>query len=384
MYASSGSQPTVSSVSDNKSETWVACSGCSNTTGATIATYYVLSSTAAVTSITVNASKNVTVWDIHFQELSDGGVTAYVDNSGKVSDAACNSCAGVSLSLYGTSDAIIQYAYPSNAITAISGGAGYTAFFDEDWNGAAAAGAMNTNVGTAPTWTQSGGSATIIGSAIAFTAPSGPSFVQACGNINASSTTTNTCTMSTAVTAGHTLVKLSTYYGTNTITVDGDSGSVTTVLSNTELGTSGWWNTVQVICSASGGETVIGDTLASATSVPVVEVVELFGAPSSGCVDTSNTAALGSSTTPTSNSITPAANSEMILGLIPFQHSTAPTITAGTNVSWTIPTGGVVYSASNGYSEAVEYYSQPTAASIDATATLSVSSSWGAFILAIK
>jgi hypothetical protein len=84
---------------------------------------------------------------------SSSGFTASVAVSG-------GHCAGKTLTLTGTDDVLVQFAIPSNSITAVS--AGWTTDATPV-DGMGYAYKLNTNSGTAPSWTDTSGTCTVAG-----------------------------------------------------------------------------------------------------------------------------------------------------------------------------------------------------------------------------
>ena len=149
--------------------TWALCpaSGCYQTdnNARTTDLAYCLSSTSGATTITVTRTTTTSAtWQAAVWELSFTGSSASLDTFGKRQQStATTSPAGVTLTLTGSNDAIIQIirtggttpsaiSAPYN-LHAGSGGAGW-------------AESINTVSGTAPTWTTGSGRAAL--SAIAF------------------------------------------------------------------------------------------------------------------------------------------------------------------------------------------------------------------------
>jgi hypothetical protein len=120
--------------------------------------YYIASATGGATSVTftwtlqsaVSATDNI---DIEFIELHRSSGTPVIDTTNNAVSASCSSCTAPTLTLSGTSDAIVQFIASPNAISSISGS--YTNPTDIDSTNVlgAFAGAMNQSSGTGPTWT---------------------------------------------------------------------------------------------------------------------------------------------------------------------------------------------------------------------------------------
>lgn len=195
--------------------------------------------------------------------------------------------------------------------------------------------------------------------------PSGgsPTLVQDCSfNSSSSSASSVTCTMGAAITAGNQLYACvsSSGAGPITITWSGDSGTFTADPgAGTAITSSVWGSTRNTTCvyvpSASGGGTTL--TATATLSYPQINAVEVHG----GVFDQSDNSVHGSGTTGTSGSITPTANNSLLIGFVAVESGT-PTFTAGTNVAWTLSAHPTVRSTT-------EYFTQTTAASVDAQMT---------------
>jgi len=193
--------------------------------------------------------------------------------------------------------------------------------------------------------------------------------------------------MSSAVTAGDTLVILTTTFGSKALTVSGDTGTVTSVVAQQQnVQFTSWYSSIQVVCSASGGETAIGNSYTGAIDHSSVIVMEFSGVPSSSCVDVSDTTANANSTSAVSNSITPTANNEMVVGVfVVLNASNVPTLTAGTNVAWTLPSATSLPSPTgNKAAGAMEYFGQTTASALTANLSISPNSEYQAMVVALK
>lgn len=134
--------------------TWtIPAGGQGSDAGAGVATSvaYVLNGlTSGCTTLTATASA---AGEIYFWEVHSTG-SAALDAVGAADiSVACTSCAGVTLTLTGTSDVIVQ-AISGNACSSVTGGP----FTTPTWsgfvsNGASAGSALNTSDATPPTWT---------------------------------------------------------------------------------------------------------------------------------------------------------------------------------------------------------------------------------------
>src|SRR5271166_9012 len=250
--STTGGGATLSSVSDNQTETWTQASSFTtqyNYSGSNWKTNldaYVLSSTAGVTTVTFKTTSNVANWSLEFTELASGGLTVYYDTANAVQDTTCTSCAGVGLTLSGSNDAILQVGNTTAAVSSISGGAGYGIIDIDTQTHAGYAIATNTNNGSAPTWTTTSGY--LAASAIAFTATAPPSlaFVESVGATTNGSTSTITNTL-----------------GTNTTSSNEDIGVAVFSAASTGCTTTG---TATVTDSASQTYTFIWGTFTTGTS----------------------------------------------------------------------------------------------------------------------
>lgn len=129
---------------------------------------YVLSSTAGATTITANLSAAPTsFYEIEVAEISFTGTSMAKDNSGNADDTTtCSPCSGVTLTLSGVNDIIIQSIVALNRATSITGG--YTLLTGTHFDGGYAF-LNNTITGTAPNWTLfMGGTGPAVVNAIAF------------------------------------------------------------------------------------------------------------------------------------------------------------------------------------------------------------------------
>lgn len=139
-------------------ETWTnpspTCAQWDATTGSGIACSYVLSATGGETSFTCTfSSAPGTFSSCGFIQWHYTGPSASFDTSGLKADTACTSCAGVTLTLSGSNDAIAQFGIPtSGSFTAITSPYSTNATMVD---GMLAASSLNTASGTAPTLTQS-------------------------------------------------------------------------------------------------------------------------------------------------------------------------------------------------------------------------------------
>lgn len=123
---------------------------------------YCTSSTSGVTSVTITSSVLAVNWSAEFIEAAWSGSTIAFDAAGATAITSnCSSCTGQALTLGGSSDLICQAINTStDTPSAISGGAGYTAFtidVDATYASSGYACAINTTNGGAPTWTITSG-----------------------------------------------------------------------------------------------------------------------------------------------------------------------------------------------------------------------------------
>ena len=154
---------TLSSVSGDG--TWTVCgASCRSVSSVTTTEMgYILSATGGATTITGTLSAT-SPWSAAVLEYSYTSGPISVDAQGhREQTTGTTSCAGVTLTLTGTNDVIVQIANPSGSISAVT--SPYTSPADFP-GGNGVAGSINTTSGTAPTWTQT--SSTDALSAIAF------------------------------------------------------------------------------------------------------------------------------------------------------------------------------------------------------------------------
>lgn len=164
---------TLNSVSGNINSTtgWTLCASCHFRDGTNwVEMAYTLSTQSGDTTITITMSgavgTNVTAGYVDFG-FTSGPVSLDTQGVGDESGVACTSCAGITLTLTGTNDVIIQQAVAANNITAVS--AGWTIVDGCNFanSGGCVADSLNTNSGTGPTWTQQASGIVDVG-AIAF------------------------------------------------------------------------------------------------------------------------------------------------------------------------------------------------------------------------
>lgn len=144
---------TVSSITDSAGSTWVNSTGCltSGTLGFPTRCGYSLSLLAGATTVTLTMSASpVTSMQWSFIEYSTTLPPFLTDTVGVTNTTTCTTCTGVTLTLGGTNDVIVQTAASTGNVSAVS--APYTNPADVV-TGSGYAGSINTVSGTAPTWT---------------------------------------------------------------------------------------------------------------------------------------------------------------------------------------------------------------------------------------
>lgn len=163
---------TLTSIADNAGSTYVVPGTCH--AGVSVNPYpmwcgYTLSTVSGATTVT--ATYSVAPSDMYWTYIEYSGNTPFTfDVLGTVdARASCTSCAGVTLTLNGTRDVIVQGSQ-SNVTGATAISAPYTS---PDDHGSGFAGSINTSSGTAPTWTMSGTTTDLELIGIAFTEASG-------------------------------------------------------------------------------------------------------------------------------------------------------------------------------------------------------------------
>jgi len=200
-----------------------------------------------------------------------------------------------------------------------------------------------------------------------------PAWIQSCTNEpnSGSSNTSISCIFGSNIGAGHFLhICVGAYPGPVTVTWSGDSATFTNYVANYstfESMTCAW------AAPTGGGATTITATFASSSYLNIWGD-EFSGVATSSALDTSSFMTMGISNTATSNSITPAANGELLIA-VEMQQAVA-SITPGGSFATGHGTGGLVGMTS--------YYVQSTAASISASFTIGVSTSWWVGIAAFK
>jgi hypothetical protein len=124
---------------------------------------YNLNSTSGVGSITFNFNTNCGACDVKVYEIGVTNGPAVLDTQGNRDQSTnATSIAGVTLTLTGSADAIVQGGIASGTFSAVSG-----SYTNSDFtNGNGRAILLNTASGTAPNWTSTSGRAAL--TAIAF------------------------------------------------------------------------------------------------------------------------------------------------------------------------------------------------------------------------
>jgi hypothetical protein len=151
-----GSSLLLSSVSGD-TNAFTHCGGGSNSCNANggagnVDASYLLSAAGGETTLTCNraAGSDGGFYACRIYEFHYSSGTATFDAANKASGSTCTSCTGVALTI-STNDVIVTTMAADQTLSAISGA--YTQGQDFT-DGIGSAGAMNTSVGTAPTWTQ--------------------------------------------------------------------------------------------------------------------------------------------------------------------------------------------------------------------------------------
>lgn len=206
-----------------------------------------------------------------------------------------------------------------------------------------------------------------------------PTVVQGCFNYIPGGASSIACTFSAAVTAGDQL-----YFCVNDINSisatswTGDSGTFTVDPGNGTPITNTSSNNGALSCvyvpTTGGGNTTITLT-ATGLDYPIVNGIEVHG----GVFDQSDatmTSSSGAGGMISSNNITPTLGNSLLIG---FGSADMPTISAGTNVAWTLLSSSV-YGGEQGF----EYATQATPAAIDAQMTISTAGGWTMHIVDFK
>ncbi len=118
----------------------------------------------------------------------------------------------------------------------------------------------------------------------------------------------------------------------------------------------------------------------SATNTNRIAIYEYSGAAASAPLDAENNTQTGTSTTPAANSITPAADNELVFGAVANGNNITPqAFTAGTNFTEEDQVG-----ASPKFTLGIEDWIQTTATATTAPQTMTTSDSWMAAIAVFK
>jgi hypothetical protein len=148
---------TISSMTNGCAGTWTHCTNCAGSDAATLSSdiYYCLNSASGVTSITVNSATTMTQCSI-YEFSTTNGPALYDTSNNRDHTPSTSSFPGVSLTLNGSNDVIVQADECSGSISAVSGNgfAENPGFSSIGANGIAFS--SNTTSGGAPTWTSGG------------------------------------------------------------------------------------------------------------------------------------------------------------------------------------------------------------------------------------
>lgn len=176
-FDSAGSARTISSVSDGTS-TYTVPSGCNLFSNGNLNCAYSLSLAGGKTSVTLTMNAAGTDGNFEFIEYSYTGSSVSFDVAGTVADGSeptGTSQPGVTLTLSGTNDVIVQSFNGNNfskVVSAISGSYTTPADFVSGpanmMNFYGVAGWINTTSGTAPNWTTTGSTTQGFVMAVAF------------------------------------------------------------------------------------------------------------------------------------------------------------------------------------------------------------------------
>lgn len=149
--------------------TWVHCPNCFNAGGGStlgVDDYYILSTVGGGTAINCNFSGAVGFGECGAREYSvtSGAVPIFdTSNASSTGGGTCTPCSGVTLTPTSSTDLIVQSIFPGANATAV--GAPYG---NGDFNQGGMADRLNTNSGTAPSWTMTGTPDTATVNGIAF------------------------------------------------------------------------------------------------------------------------------------------------------------------------------------------------------------------------
>jgi len=207
-------------------------------------------------------------------------------------------------------------------------------------------------------------------------AASGPTFthIQSCANQNSGGVGTATCTLGSAIGAGHLLeVCLSNANGGPlTLTWSGDSGTFTSDITNYQYSNGGntfMFSCYHVLSTGGGGTTISCTDSGSSLFFPAITVDEWSFTGGPITVDQTDAGNKATSGAPASNSVTTTANGDLIVGYASYNGG----VGAGS---------GFTAGGNSVFPSLQEYQVQTTAGAI--TATFTGSTSWGAHVVAFK
>jgi hypothetical protein len=197
-----------------------------------------------------------------------------------------------------------------------------------------------------------------------------PTHIQSCSMEGTGTVSSVTATCSSPIGAGHFLyICLSNANGTPmTTTFSGDSGTFTPDITNVIWNGESAIATCVYVPAAGGGETAI--TAAGSLNYPALTVDEFANV---GMLDVSDAGALGDSTSPVSNSITPTTSGDLVIGFV----ITNGNVSIAPGTGYTMGAGVAAYSAN-------EYRVQSSALAVTATATTGSANNWFAHVVAFK
>lgn len=135
---------------------------------------YALISTSGATSCTITTTNAINGGVMVFSEYSTTTSGFAFDTSSARTQTTTTNTAGVTLTLSGSNDVVIQAVSPNGTASAISGTYTSPASFPGGWG---YAGSINTASGTAPTWTISSGNDILDAEAFKEISAGGPSGV---------------------------------------------------------------------------------------------------------------------------------------------------------------------------------------------------------------
>ncbi len=205
---------------------------------------------------------------------------------------------------------------------------------------------------------------------------SGIAHVQSCANyVTAGPQSSIDCTFGSNVAAGDFVYACISGTDSTTITWSGPGG---TVVADPNAGNVFWNTSIYSSCAyienTTGGSAVLTASFSPGNDYVSINAEEFSGVALTSALDQSDTPVLGGpDTAPASNSVTTTQSGEAVLGYVCTGSST--TITAGSGYT----AGGL-----STFPCLLEWQIQPTAGSINATATLGVSEFWIAHIATFK